>query len=106
MRSGTAGRWHTAIEIGTRVFKNFVVGHLGNVPVRAPFDGILRGVVRDGCEVPADVKLLEIDPRGRRASWTGMDGPGKIIAEAVTRAIALNNAAAGEPAQRTLHLVK
>jgi hypothetical protein len=110
VRADAAGRWHTAIEIGTRVFKNFVIGHLGNAPVRAPFDGILRGVVRDGCEVPAGVKLLEIDPRGRRASWTGMDSRGQIIAKAVTKAvtkaIALDNAAVREPAQRSLHLVK
>jgi xanthine dehydrogenase accessory factor len=60
-----AGRWHTAIEIGTRVFKDFVIGHLGHAPVRAPFDGFLRGVVRDGIEVPAGVKHFEIDPLGR-----------------------------------------
>ena len=64
VRAGFTGRWNTAIEIGTRVFKDFVVGHLGNVPVRAPFDGILRGIVRDGTEVPAGAKLLEIDSRG------------------------------------------
>ena len=38
--SAIPGRWHTAIEIGTRIYKNFVVGHLGGEAVRAPFDGI------------------------------------------------------------------
>jgi xanthine dehydrogenase accessory factor len=106
VRAETAGRWHTAIEIGSRIFKNYVVGHLGNTPVRAPFDGILRGVVRDGCEVPAGVKLLEIDPRGRRAAWSGIDSRGQIIARAVTKAIALDNANLVEHPKRTLHLVK
>jgi len=46
------GRWHTPLEIGTRIFKDFIVGHLGGEVVRAPFDGMLRGVVRDGTEVP------------------------------------------------------
>ena len=93
VRAENAGRWHTAIEIGTRVFKDFVIGHLGHAPVRAPFDGVLRGVVRDGTEVPAGVKVLEIDPRGRRASWSGIDPRSQLIAKAVTKAISLREAA-------------
>jgi hypothetical protein len=82
------GRWHTAVEIGTRIFKDFVVGHLGSTAVRAPFDGILRGAVRDGTEVPAGAKLLEIDPRGRGAVWKGIDARAQRIARGVAQAIA------------------
>ena len=74
------GRWRCAVDIGTRVFKNFPIGILNGAAVCAPIDGILRGVVRDGTEVPAGVKLLEIDPRGRNASWTGIDQRGATIA--------------------------
>jgi len=83
------GRWHTPVEIGTRVFRDFVLGHLAGVPMRAPRDGVLRGIVRDGSEVPAGVKLLEIDSRGRAACWTGIDQRGRAIAEATMRAIAM-----------------
>jgi hypothetical protein len=100
------GRWHTPLEIGTRIFKNFIVGHLGGEAVRAPFDGVLRGVVRDGTEVPDGVKLLEVDPRGRKASWTGIDTRGKTIANAVTKAIAIHNADVTVQARRALSLVK
>jgi xanthine dehydrogenase accessory factor len=106
VRSEFAGRWQTAIEIGSRVFKDFVVGHLGNTPVRAPFDGILRGVVRDGTEVPSGVKLLEIDSRGRQASLTGIDSRGQLIANAVAEAISLDAASLPERASERLHLVK
>ncbi len=106
LRAEFAGRWNTAIEIGTRVFKDFVVGHLGNTPVRAPFDGVLRGVVRDGTEVPAGVKLLEINSRGRRASWTGTDDRGRLIANAVTEAISLHEKQRSSTAGNALHLVK
>ena len=58
-------------------------------PCRAPFDGILRGVVRDGTEVPAGAKLLEIDPRGRSASATTVDSRIKTIARAVMQTLAL-----------------
>jgi xanthine dehydrogenase accessory factor len=106
VRAEVNGRWHTAIEIGTRVFKDFVVGHLGGSPVRAPFDGILRGVVRDGTEVAAGTKLLEIDPRGRRASATGIDARVQIIARAVTKTLSLGEATLPERAARMLHFVK
>lgn len=86
------GRWHTPVEIGTRIYKGFVVGHLSGAPLVAPCDGILRGIVRDGSDVPAGIKLLEIDPRGRHAQWTGIDERGHAIAQA-TLAIAQQHAA-------------
>lgn len=94
------GRWRCAVDIGTRVFKNFPIGILNGAAVCAPIDGILRGVVRDGTEVPAGVKLLEIDPRGRNASWTGIDQRGATIAQATLGAIArkLGELAFAEPA--------
>ena len=82
-----AGRWHTPIEIGTRVYKDLVVGHLSGVPIVAPRDGILRGIARDGSEIPAAVKLVEVDPRARLAQWTGMDQRGRAIAKATLIAI-------------------
>ncbi len=81
------GRWHTPVEIGNRVFKGVVLGYLDRLPVRSPIDGVVRGIVRDGLDVPAYVKLLEIDPRGRNASWTGIDEHGLRIAKAAVEAI-------------------
>jgi xanthine dehydrogenase accessory factor len=85
-----AGRWHTPIEIGTRVYKDLVLGHLAGTPILAPRDGILRGIARDGSELPAGVKLIEIDPRGRQAQWTGIDERGGAIARATVIAIQRN----------------
>jgi xanthine dehydrogenase accessory factor len=96
-----AGRWHTPIEIGTRVYKDLVLGHLSGIPVVAPRDGILRGIARDGSEVPAGVKLLEVDPRGRHAQWTGIDHRGRAIANATCSAVrlrAVRSAAQRNPA--------
>lgn len=100
------GRWHTAIEIGTRVFKDFIVGHLGGEAIRAPFDGILRGVVRDGTEVLEGVKLLEVDARGRKAAWSGLDSRGKTIANAVMKTLALHAAQTPASVRRVLTAVK
>ncbi len=87
--SNAAGRWRTALDIGALVFKGVVVGHLDGAPIEAPIDGILRGVARDGVEMPAGVKLVEIDPRGRAAKWTGIDDRARAIAEATVRAVML-----------------
>jgi len=88
--SGHNGRWHTPLEIGMRLFKGIVVGHLDGQPVPAPIDGVLRGLVRDSTSVPAGVKLVEIDARGRDAQWTGTDERGRAIAAATIKAIRLH----------------
>jgi xanthine dehydrogenase accessory factor len=103
--SSFEGRWHTAVEIGTRVYRGFVVGHLSGAPVTAPHDGLLRGIIRDGSDVPAGVKLLEVDPRGRLAQWTGIDERGQAIAQATLSAIeqhAVREAASPSPEATTV----
>jgi hypothetical protein len=85
------GLWHTRVEIGMRTFKGFVLGHLDGLPVHATIDGVIRGIVRDSTTVPAGVKLLEIDARGRNARWTGIDERGRTIAEATVKAIRVHN---------------
>jgi len=106
IRAPFTGRWNTAIEIGTRVYKDFVIGHLGSAPISAPFDGILRGVARDGTEMPAGAKLLEIDPRGRNASWSGSEERGRLIAKAVARAASPLRSGVPRTATSALHIVK
>lgn len=81
------GLWRTPVDIGMWVPKNFVLGRLNGLPIEAPIDGFIRGVARDETAMPAGVKLLEIDPRGRAACWTGTDERGRAIAEATLRAI-------------------
>ncbi|WP_442756576.1 xanthine dehydrogenase [Methylocystis sp. JAN1] len=81
------GIWRTPLDVGALVFRDYVVGYLDGFPLRAPMDGYLRGIARDGTLTPASVKLIEIDPRGRQASWTGTDERGRAIASAVVEAI-------------------
>ena len=89
--SQTKGRWRSAVDIGTRVSKDFPLGFLGGAAVPAPLDGVVRGIVRDGSDVPAGVKLLEIDPR-KHPCWTGIDERGRAIARAAMNAIAFEHA--------------
>jgi xanthine dehydrogenase accessory factor len=86
------GLWHTALEIGVRAFKGMMIGRLAGLPVRAPIDGPVRGVARDGSLVPRGVKILEIDPRGRHASWLGIEPRAAKIAGAVAHAVRIRQA--------------
>ena len=90
--SDVPGIWRTPVDIGMWVSKGFVIGRHDGSPVRAPLDGFVRGVARDATVTPAGVKLLEIDPRGRVACWTGIDERGRAIAEATICAIKLLSA--------------
>lgn len=85
--SDFVGTWRTSVAIGTHVEKDLVLGHLSGVPIMAPRDGVLRGIIRDGTEVPSGVKLLEIDPRGVMSQWTGIDDRGRAIANATLSAV-------------------
>lgn len=85
--SSFVGTWRTSVAIGTHVEKDLVLGHVSGVPAMAPRDGVLRGIVRDGTEIPPGVKLLEIDPRGVLAQWTGIDDRGRAIANATLSAV-------------------
>lgn len=86
------GRWHTSTEIGASLPKGAVVGFLDGVPVTTPLAGIVRGLVRDGINVPSGGKLLETDPRGQNARWTGIDERGGTIAQATLNAIRIHAA--------------
>jgi xanthine dehydrogenase accessory factor len=79
--------WRTPLDVGALVFRGFVIGYLDDQPIRAPMDGHLRGIARDGTLTPGDAKLVEIDPRGRDACWTGTDERGRAVASAVVSAI-------------------
>jgi len=81
------GVWHTPFDVGAWVRHGEVLGKLAGHDAIAPFDGVLRGIARDGVRAPAGVKLIETDPRGRRGKWTGIDPRGRAIAEATLVAI-------------------
>lgn len=79
-----AGRWHTPLDIGSKVTRGTSLGHLAGQQVLAPVTGILRGSARDGIDVPQGVKLIEIDPRRtKKAQWCGIYRRGAAIAGAV-----------------------
>lgn len=54
-------RWRRAIA--DVVDENDVLGTVGDTPVRAPFAGLIRGLILDGREVTSGLKIGDLDPR-------------------------------------------
>ncbi len=52
--------------IGDQVTGGTVIARVGDAPVLAPFDGVLRGLVHDGLTVRAGMKIGDVDPRANR----------------------------------------
>jgi xanthine dehydrogenase accessory factor len=82
-----AGVLRTGAAIGDRVRAGDVVATIGDEPLPAPLDGILRGLTHDGVPVEAGAKVLEVDPRGDVSSAIGIGPRPRRIAEGVLRAL-------------------
>jgi xanthine dehydrogenase accessory factor len=70
LRAPTEGvvRWFTAI--GDVVEQGALLGTIADQQVLAPFPGVVRGLILDGSEVPAGLKIGDLDPR---VNLTGVD---------------------------------
>jgi xanthine dehydrogenase accessory factor len=82
-----AGVLRTSARIAQRVSAGEVVATIGDEPLAAPLDGILRGLTHDGVEVQAGTKVVEVDPRGDPAKAFGLGPRPRRIAEGVLAAI-------------------
>ncbi len=58
-------QWHCAI--GDTVKENQVLGRVSGSGVLAPFDGLIRGLIRNEQEVAAGYKIGDVDPRSDAA---------------------------------------
>jgi len=63
LRAPAVGRVGWQCSIGDLVNEGQPIGEVGGVAICAPFTGVLRGAIRDGLEVPAGLKIGDVDPR-------------------------------------------
>lgn len=63
IHSPAAGIMHNLSQIGDIVEKDQILARVDDVPVYASLTGVLRGIIRDGYEVPKGMKIADIDPR-------------------------------------------
>ncbi len=82
-----AGVFETARRIGELVEAGEPLAHIGEVVLRAPLSGAVRGLTRSGVPVSAGTKVIEIDPRGEAGQVYGIGERPARIAEGVLAAI-------------------
>ncbi len=63
LRAPVDGEAGWDVQIGDRVRAGQTLGSVGEVPVRAGVAGLVRGLIRDGRQVSAGLKIGDIDPR-------------------------------------------
>ena len=85
--SPEAGIFASDFAIGDAVAAGQIVAHVGKTSLAAPLDGRLRGLTRSGVPVGKGTKVIEIDPRGEDAVFTGIGERPAKIADGVVRAI-------------------
>ena len=93
--SPCAGTWRTECRLGERVIAGQPVGEIAGRIVAAPIAGHLRGVARNGVQVPAGQRLLEVDPREEPQVF-GLGERPWAVAAGVARALELPPLPGGE----------
>jgi xanthine dehydrogenase accessory factor len=78
-------RWRRAIA--DLVDENDVLGTVGDTPVRAPFAGLIRGLILDGREVSSGLKIGDVDPRLDQAACHEISDKALAIGGGVVEAV-------------------
>ena len=87
LRAPCAGILETRLDIGQAVNVGDVVCTVGRQPVKAKLSGVLRGVVHGGIEVPANLKVGDVDPRADPAFCFTISDKARTISGSVLEAI-------------------
>ena len=86
--SPCAGVVKNICKIGDMVEKNQVIATVDGVDVLATISGVLRGLIREGYEVPEKFKMADIDPREEeQANCFTISDKARAIGGAVLEAV-------------------
>lgn len=87
LRASKEGNVTGVMRIGDVVKEGDVVARVDGAEVRAPFDGILRGLMHDGLAVHAGMKIGDVDPRANRAACFTISDKALAVGGGVLEAI-------------------
>jgi xanthine dehydrogenase accessory factor len=87
LRSPDTGTFSTEQRIGNQIRSGDIIGRVGDIPVLASIDGVLRGLIRPGSNVSQGLKIGDIDPRGNERYCNTISEKARSIAGAVLEAI-------------------
>ena len=84
-----AGVFTSNREIGDSVAAGEVIGRVGDLSLKAPISGMLRGLIRSGVGVSRGSKLIEVDPLNDKAICNIITDKMRRIGEGALQAIML-----------------
>ena len=87
IHSPCSGTFRSVKKIGDIVAKGDVIAEVGGMPVCATIDGMIRGLLHDGLDVPEHFKIADIDPRGSRADYLSCSDKARALGGAVLEAV-------------------
>ncbi|MBP7213867.1 MAG: EF2563 family selenium-dependent molybdenum hydroxylase system protein [Anaerolineaceae bacterium] len=81
--SPVAGEVEALVEIGEWVEQSSLLAKINGTEIRAPFDGLIRGMLRNGIQIKEHTKLGDIDPRNDPGLAFAISDKALIIGEGV-----------------------
>jgi xanthine dehydrogenase accessory factor len=103
VRAPVPGRFLSQARIGDVVIPGQVLGLVDAEPVRSGIAGLVRGLIADGIEVPAGIKIGDIDPRGPGIDPARVSDKARAIAAGVLEAVLVSRRRSqGETSGRTV----
>ena len=87
LRASKSGCFTATRAIGDRVQAGDMVGEVSGAPVVAAIGGVVRGMLHNGVQIGAGVKVGDIDPRGEREYCDTISDKARAIGGGVVEAI-------------------
>ena len=87
LRSPAEGVFTPAVKIGDIVRTGDVIGYVGNAPLRACIDGVLRGLLKGGLYAVKGFKMGDIEPGGDVRNCYKISDKARAVAGGVLEAI-------------------
>ncbi len=87
LRSPADGFFESKHKIGDMVGRGEIIGQVGGRPVPAEITGILRGLIRSGMKVTKNMKIADVDPRGKAAFCYSISDKARALGGAALEAI-------------------
>jgi len=87
LRAPCGGSVQHVLDIGDIARKDEIVCKVDGQPVKAAFDGVIRGLIMEACEVSEGMKIGDIDPRPVREHCFTISDKARALGGAVLEAI-------------------
>lgn len=87
LRAPGAGHLAHAAAIGDKIGAGALIGAVDGLAVRAPFDGVLRGLIHPDAPVVRGMKIGDLDPRGEVDHCFSISDKSLAIGGAVLEAV-------------------